>query len=426
MLNHAFKRNLQLSERDSLAAQIYILLGAAEATEEGMLLPPELAEPRFGVVNSGLYGWVLDQDGKLLWRSQSMELVSQHIIPKIEHEFLSGQSKFMEVKFGEEGYYAQFLDTVWDVNDSEVGYRFVVAHSELNVAHALSRYRYRLFKWLGGLAFLLIIVQTLIARWGLLPLSQLAEELKRIEDGSHQQLQGEYPADIRPVTENLNSVLRSEQAQRERYRNNLSDLAHSLKTPLSVVRGELERNSSKAREEWVPLIEDQIDRMTTIIEHQLRRASAQVTQAAVHAPINLREIIVRINSALQKVYLHKNLNFKLDIAPDIVVAVEEPDMMELLGNFIENACKYGESFVKISAYYSGDDVVIDIEDDGPGVPNAIRKSILERGARADTAKSGQGLGLALSVDILSSYGGGLEIVSSSLGGAKFQLRLPKQ
>ncbi len=239
-----------------------------------------------------------------------------------------------------------------------------------------------------------------------------------------QQLPGAYPAEIQPVTDNLNRVLRSERAQRERYRNTLSDLAHSLKTPLAVIRGQLENKQHISAESLAHAIDEQVSRMSAIVDHQLRRASAQVTQANRSSSVQVKPLVERLARAMQKVYQSKSVQLRLDIGEHLVFHGDEADLMELLGNLIDNACKYGRHSVAISAQQQGRDLVVSVEDDGPGVEADVQQTILTRGARADTATPGQGIGLAVAVDILSSYGGSIDIFRSKLSGAGFTIRIP--
>lgn len=421
MLNHAYQRSLRTAEQDSLRSQIYVLLGAAEPTTTGIQLPPVLLEPRYSSVSSGLMGWVVDREGQLQWRSSSSELLDTSELPLETTEFRPGRERFFSTLIGGREYYAISYDTLWDISGSERGFRFAVMLNREPMYNELNAYQKRLWKWLGGLAFLMIIVQTLIARWGLQPLRTLASDLEKVEEGSQQSLSGRYPADIQPVTDNLNRVLLNEMAQRERYRNTLSDLAHSLKTPLAVIRGHLE--SGGETKQLATLINEQISRMSSIVDHQLRRANAQVIQAS-PAMVNIRPTVERLIHAMHKVYAHKKLNFTLDIPARLDFHGDEADFMELIGNLIDNACKYGRRYVTIRAHKIDNDLEIIIADDGPGVAADAKKIILTRGARADTAAPGQGIGLAVAVDILSSYGGSIDIIASELGGAGFKLRIP--
>ncbi len=423
MLDYAFKLSLETAERDTLRSQVYLLLGVVEPENDTLEMPPSLTEPRFGELNSGLYGWIVNSKNEVIWQSRSTDLIPADYFPVLNQTFKAGRRHFLTEAFNADDFYLMAYDTIWPLEDGDAGFRFVVAHSQNDFKAVLAAYRERLLMWVVGLAVLLIVVQTLIARWGLHPLRRLARDLERVEAGKSQALSGAYPADIRPVTENLNKVLSAEQAQRERYRNTLGDLAHSLKTPLSVIRGQLE-NRDLRRGELLPVIDDQISRMSMIIDHQLRRASAQVTQNAVYARIMIKPLVKRLVSAMQKVYHHKQLDIQLEIPAKLPFLGDEADLMELTGNLIENACKYGDSRVHIKGYSQKSELHIVIDDDGPGVPDTIKSTILMRGARADTATSGQGIGLSVAVDILSSYGGSLDIARSDLGGARFHIVLP--
>ena len=424
MLNYAFKLSLETAERDALRSQIYLLLGVAEIGANQLEMPPALTEPRFGELNSGLYGWILDGDGNVIWRSRSTDLIPADYFPVIDNPFDAGEKYFISSQLNTDDYYVLGYDTLWPIHEQDKPFRFMVAHSQVDLKAVASTYRERLLIWVVGLAVLLILVQTLIARWGLQPLRKLALDLELVEAGESHSLSGQYPADIRPVTENLNKVLLAEQTQRERYHNTLSDLAHSLKTPLSVVRGQLEQGAATDLNSLLPIIDEQINRMSSIIDHQLRRASAQVNQNAVYARVLVQPLLARLANAIQKVYRHKNITTTLAMDDNLSFLGDEGDLMEVAGNLIENACKYGVSQVKISAAIKGAELGITVEDDGPGVAEDLRRIILERGARADTVTSGQGIGLCVAVDILSSYGGSLTISRSDLGGASFHISLP--
>jgi two-component system sensor histidine kinase PhoQ len=383
-----------------------------------------LAEPRYSSINSGLLGWVVNSKGDIQWRSTSSELLQMEAMPKVNIDFHSGTKQFFHTLIDEQEYYAISYDTTWDVG-IEHNYRFIVMHSRDPMRNELEAFQKRLWKWLGGLAIILILVQTLIAKWSLRPLNKLASDLKKVEEGQQQQLSGHYPAEIQPVTDNLNRVLSSEQIQRERYRNTLSDLAHSLKTPLAVIRGHL-HNVDNNSKELTKIMDEQVSRMSSIVEHQLRRANAQVSQTS-HTSIFIKPIIQRLTKALDKVYQHKKIRCVCEnISDTLSIHCDEADFMELFGNLIDNAYKYGYKSIRVTAKKSkaNKGTTINIEDDGPGIPDDVKQTIITRGTRADTATPGQGIGLSVTVDILSSYGGSLDILKSNLGGASFIIYLP--
>ncbi len=422
MLHHAYQRSLRASERDALRGQIYVLLGAAEPAEEGVNVPATLPDPRYSSVNSGLVGWVVDSDGVMLWRSRSGELILFDDMPKADRTFLAGAERYFSAHVDGQEFYVTSYDTLWNIGKQERELRFLVMQSRQGMYNELKAFRIRLWRWLGILAVLMVIVQTAIARWGLFPLRKLATDLEKVESGSQEQLLGRYPADIQPVTDNLNRVLKSERTQRERYRNTLSDLAHSLKTPLAVIRGQLEQ-PEHSPETLRQLVDEQVSRMSAIVDHQLRRANAQVSQAA-HYQVSIKSVVERLVGAMQKVYQSKGMRFQVNVPEKLHFVGDEADLMELVGNVLDNSCKYGGERVRISAQKIGNNLQVMIEDDGPGVSQELKTRILTRGTRADTVTPGQGIGLAVVVDILSSYGGNIDIVESNLGGAGFKLIFP--
>ncbi len=415
-LNRAFEHSLNRAEADALMAQIYALLGVAELDDGELLLPAALTNPRFETPDSGLYARVLDEQGRESWRSNSLD-VSQLRFPPAEHG-MPGLAEPLNWRSEGTHYRGLRLTTLWEYNGEDLRFTFDVIHSREAIEAELRRYQQRLWAWLGGMAVVLIALQTGIAYWSLRPLTFLANEIAEIQQGKSRSLSTRYPKEIDPVTTSLNALLQSESAQRERYQNALADLAHSLKTPLSVMRGQL------AESQRDQLLDEQVERMTSIISHQLKRANAQV-KTIYSQGTELRPLVQRLTQALVKVYREKNMQFDIDIAADMNCGMEENDLLEILGNLIDNACKYGRGWVKISAQRTDENSLqVQIEDNGPGISEELAQHITERGMRADTTTLGQGIGLAIAVDILSSYNGDLKIGRSSAGGAAFHLNLP--
>lgn len=413
MLDLAFQRSLLAGERERLNANLYLLLAAAELREGELQLPGNLTEPRFTQINSGLYGFVYDETGNEIWRSDSAALLPPS--PR-QRPLQPGHVEFTEFTPGAGRYYRFDYDIAWE---SESGarrpYRFSILHTQAEAAAELSVWRGQLWRLLGGLALFLLVSQALVMRWGLRPLQTLATHLQAVERGEVASLQGDYPREVQPVIDNLNRVLQSERAQRERYRNTLSDLAHSLKTPLAVLRGSAGRT---------PEIDEQVVRMDQIISHQLQRAVTRAQQQP-GKPVPVVTVVGRIVAALQKVYAAKNMSFAIRAAENIHFHGAEPDLMELLGNILENAFKYGTRHVLAVITADAAELRIAVADDGAGVPENKQLQILQRGARADTVQPGQGIGLAVAVDIVSAYRGSLTVGrSAELGGAEFKITLP--
>ncbi len=415
-LDRAFAQSQQVAETERLRTQIYLLLGAAEIIGEEIWLPDQLQEPRFNQPESGLYARVLE-GSNTVWQSPSAMMAE---LPNpLGPPLTAGQEQFSEILINSNLAHTLSFDVVWDTElGFEKTYRFEVYHDQAPLLAEKKSYRRQLQQWLGLMAIALVVVLWLIQKWGLQPLSALAQDLKRVETGESLCLDTDYPSEIQPVITNLNRVLETERAQRDRYRNTLSDLAHSLKTPLAVIRGSLNQDISSN------VINEQVSRMDEIVRHQLQRAATQTTPMMGNKGQPVAEACERLASALGKVYREKNVNFDFNIGKQCLFHGDASDLLELLGNLLDNACKYGGGKVKVSGQVNKKMLVITIEDNGPGVTDKHRGTILKRGARADTVESGQGIGLAVVVDIVSSYNGSLDINDSALGGAAFVIELP--
>jgi two-component system sensor histidine kinase PhoQ len=228
------------------------------------------------------------------------------------------------------------------------------------------------------------------------------------------------------VTSNLNVLLEGERKRIRRYRDTLGNLAHSLKTPLAVMRQSLDNDDTKGRNST---LDAEIDRMSGIIEHQMKRAAASGGVLLGQQPVELAPVIVDLRAALLKVYGNKDMLFETAIAADAKFIGDRADLTELLGNLLDNACKWAKSRVRVEGNVdarsdSRSALTIVIEDDGKGIAEENRARVLTRGGRADEETPGYGLGLAMVRDTVELYGGSMRIESSTLGGARFELKLP--
>ena len=223
------------------------------------------------------------------------------------------------------------------------------------------------------------------------------------------------------LTDNLNRLVQSERKQRERYRQRLGDLAHSLKTPLAVLQNAA--NQSGGEQNISQLVTEQSQRMDQIVRYQLQRAviSQQIT-GVVRIP--LLEHVNQVKQALDKVYQAKAVRCEILVDESIRFQGDQGDLMELLGNLIDNAYKYGAGEVRISASETPEALTIVVEDNGGGIPEAQQQSIHQRGTRLDSQEQGQGIGLAVVSDIVAGYKGELVIDDSDLLGARFTLIFP--
>ena len=416
-LDRAFRTSGEEAMRERLQGQVYLLLGAAAEDAEGrMRLPDALPDPRLSNPDSGLYAQVTGENGGYVWKSFS--LIGRNMA-FLSHQG-AGVRHFVKKHFNGEEFYLINFGVLWeDLQGRELAYTLAVAESTRGLLEQVEAFRARLMYWLGGAAVLLLVAQGLVLAWGLRPLRKAEADLHRIESGEIEAIGGRFPRELQGLISNINLLIRNGRASRDRYRNSLGDLAHSLKTPLSVLRGAAE---SGDRERLKLAVEDEVSRMDEIVQYQLRRAAASgAAQPGVSVPVS--PLIERLAATLAKVYSEKGVDCRIEVADALKFVGDSGDLMEILGNLMENAFKYGRSQVRVGANIppdsmGGDSVIrVIIEDDGPGIPVQDREDVLNRGARMDQRIPGQGIGLSVAQEIIRLYGGSLQIGESQLGSA---------
>ena len=410
VLDRAFRNNIENSQRENLRTQIYALLATAELDDaEYLKLPEENMEPRLNISESTLHAQVVSANKKIVWQSESMLNTK---IP-FSDKYKVGEFSFSNISIDGKEYTSVNFATIWITVEGEDTYIFQVAENKSVYDSQISLFRKNLWGWLAGVSFLLIIIQTLILRWGLKPLRYVAEDLLKIEEGKTEKLVGAYPKEITPLTNNLNQLLESSQQQLSRYRDALGNMAHSLKTPIAVLQGITNSLSGKEKE----TASEQLNTINNIVEYQLNRA-ATVARSHFTETIDLLPILNKIVNSLNKVHKDKNVEVEIQVDEQLKIKIEQGDLYELLGNLLENAFKWCNRKITISATKTLQQVELIIEDDGAGIAEQEKDRILLRGQRADQDTPGHGLGLAMVNDILLLYKGSMDISKSALGGAK--------
>jgi two-component system sensor histidine kinase PhoQ len=273
-----------------------------------------------------------------------------------------------------------------------------------------------LWTWLGGAAALLLVSQTLLLEWGLAPLRRVAREVRGIERGDQAEIEGRYPTEITALTNNLNALITQERLRQTRYREALSFLAHSLKTPLAVLRNALGEPALLPE-----AVSQQVARMDDIVQHQLARAAAGgSSRFAPHLP--LADVVQRIRDSLAKVYADKALVVSIDIVPpELAWRIDEGDAFEMFGNVMDNAAKWAKQRVAVSARREGNRLHIRVDDDGAGFSDT--HAILQLHVRGDEKVPGHGVGLAVVNELVASHDGELSLSRSELGGARVDILL---
>ncbi len=420
VLEQAFQQSTEQALREKLQIQIYSLLSVAEMNSWLQLkMPSALREPRFSNPSSGLYAAIRLSDRSLVWRSPSAIGIE---LPVAEH---LEQGEFAFVRDSERRFVLHYA-VIWE-NEAgfERSYVFTVAEDGQLLDSQVAEFRTTLTSWLSGIGVLLVLIQLLVLRWGLKPLRRIGADLEQIEAGKKHRLDGRYPLELQGIAGNLNALISSERAHLERYRNTLADLAHSLKTPLAILRGCVEAPVVNRE-----TVQHQISRMNEIVEYQLQKAAAK-GHRRLSGKVDVNAIVEKIIASLSKVYADKEIDFRLIGDQSCQVFCEEGDVYEIAGNLLDNASKWCRNAVHITLSKSsggntdGGSLLLVVEDDGPGIAKEKMLEILQRGVRADENISGHGIGMAVVNELIELLGGRLVGgKSATLGGMRWQVYLP--
>jgi two-component system sensor histidine kinase PhoQ len=413
-LDRAFRTSAETAAQEQLQAHVYTLLSAAEEDERGrMRLPENLAAPAFNQPDSGLYAEVDGENGAYRWRSGSLLGRGLDLVTA---------SRPGETRFHVSADLAIFDHGIaWEDDYGDpIAYSLTVAMDSMALKKEQAAFRETLWLWLGGAAILLLLAQTLLARWGLAPLRAMSAAVQRIESGESSEIEGPVPTELHGLSHNLNSLIRQNRLRQERVRNSLADLAHSMKTPLAVLRGAAQQRGDQALRDQ---ISEQTLRIDEIVSYQRQRAAVAGTSGVTH-PILLAPILRRLRASLDKVHHDRRPTCTLQLSDQTQLRADEGDLFELFGNLLENAYKHCETQVRVSAWEHEHQMQVDIEDDGKGIADAEVERLLRRGERADQRHPGEGIGLAVASEIIAQYSGNLRILHSDLGGARVSILLP--
>jgi len=278
-----------------------------------------------------------------------------------------------------------------------------------------------------GILILISTLLTLVAQLVnsylvITPIKRFEKEIKNIESGKQEFVKANYPTELVEVKGAINALVQVEKGQKKRYRESLDNLAHSLKTPLAILQGFAENNNSMNEKENAILV-NQVTRMNEIIAYQLRRAVVNDHNTNIQR-LDIRPILYRLKNSLPKVHHDKFFKIEVHVDENTECRMGQDDLMEVFGNLINNACRFCVDIVTITAVHDGDFIIVDIDDDGLGFPDVNPSGLLNRGIRADNKTEGQGIGLALSNEIVEAAGGRIELLVSPYVGARVRLYLP--
>lgn len=435
----AFEAAQQAANQKRLKASVYALMTVVEPVNGELIFPSALPEPEF---NDPLGDWLAiarSPEGEVLWSApfgRPLPLPDPTVLPPVPkneiHEYFPASTLKWPKAYHGPSYNLLRARVSYEVfaasaKGKKPKRQLIPVMLEIWQDNRLLEAPRREFLTVLGIGMLAMGVLLSLAlwatiRWTLRPLSGVVSELRLMEIGDQARFSDNYPVEIQQLADAINTLLDIERNRREQYRQRLGDLAHSLKTPLALLKGDLERIQDPEQQEWMR----QIGIMDDLVAYHLKRA---VSGAGVwHSPEPLNPLLGRLVYTLSKVHASHPSDLQMDVPMGLQVNVEQTDSMEIFGNLLDNACKYGRGQVRVrvneSAVPKAGYVSISVEDNGPGIPDASRQWVLGRGRRLDQQAPGQGIGLSVVYDLVRAYGGDVELGDSPLGGLAVTVNLP--
>ena len=304
------------------------------------------------------------------------------------------------------------------------GARVVVALDQSELDEARRSFALSAAAALAALGLALVLALWFASKVSLAPFAGLRQSLNLVHRGERDTLEGDFPDEVQPLVDDLNALLSARSADLDAARARAGDLAHGLKTPLAVLGSTARRLRESGRADLADEIDGEINRMSRHVMRELMRARAGVKALRRSQRTALAPVVASLVRTMQTVSGGKAVSYAVDVPAELNVALDETDLMEVLGNVLDNARKWAAASVAVTARRSAGGVSVTVEDDGPGLPASELAFRIERGRRLDEQVEGSGFGLAIVQDLISAYGGEASLSRSAMGGLKVELLLP--
>ncbi len=425
VLVELFERHVERRIDTELSSHIRQLAGHIGFDSGGQLsLSGKLADPRFAKALSGLY-WQLQEDAtashlrsRSLWDFVLALPVDEPQAGIIHHHRLAGPAGTPLI--------TQERRIIYDTTTGARTIRIAVALDARTVDQAATEFASDIRMPLFSLSGFLIAVAVIQIWFGLLPLEAVRRGIKRIHTGDLQRLDGPFPDEVMPLISEMNTLLDTQDRTIERARHQAANLAHALKTPLTVIMSNAQKLKDNGQSEIGDELADLSLQMRHYIDRQLTRA--RMANEAVSRDLNKTDIVAITQSvigALNRTPSGEALNWELDAPSACRVAVDVNDLCDLVGNLLDNASKWARTCVDVSIIRNAGEVVFTVTDDGPGAPPEQLEDLHRRGTRLDENKPGSGIGLAIVNDIVTAYGGNVSLQSPGTGGFSVSVHLPE-
>lgn len=429
VLTSAFRQSLEERFDDTLAVYLSILIGqlAERPGEDFRGAAVDLGDPRFVLPLSGWY-WVVAEPGSREIMVSSESLAGDVLaIPGVAAEARPGRlfQDYVEGPAGERlrvvGRRVAFEDGRW--------VHVIVAGASSAIEEETERFMLRAAVYLG--IFATILVGGTFVQWrvGMRPLRTLGAELQAVREGRSRAVGGRYPTEIQPVADALNALIETNHATLERARRHVGNLAHALKTPISVLVNDAEREDGPLARS----VREQTQVMQRQVRYYLERAQMAARERVIGTVTDVGPALARLHRAMSRLGAPRGVDVRLEAVDGLAFAGERQDLEEIVGNLVDNALKWAAGEVRIEARplaeppegMTGPALLLAIDDDGPGLSEAESREAIARGRRLDESKPGSGLGLSIVAELVELYGGVLRLVRSDLGGLRAEVCLPR-
>ncbi|NVK58319.1 MAG: ATP-binding protein [Alteromonadaceae bacterium] len=411
-LSQAYTSSLEQAKYSELKLMNLAMISVFEIDGNIVQMPEMLYDEQLNLPDSGYSGAVII-DNEVVWQSASAFIeLTQPSLPTAPAVGDEAFIRTLHLDDTEARFFAYSFTAEFDNGSDYIPVTFYVVNDRSAFIEERDTFLWSVWQYLGVLAISLLILLLIGMNTLLQPVRLLINEIQRTSTGTQERLTEHYPPEFTPLKLSINQLLSGEAEQRERYKNSLGDLAHSLKTPLAVALGTKSLPDSA---------QEPLQQIDTLIQRQLKRAASGAGNWQQGVPV--KPVIKQLINALNKVYQDKSLQLQVS-GDDGLFYGDKTDLMEILGNLMDNACKAASLKVDVIIKQLPRQTELHINDDGPGIPPEQIAQILNRGQRLDTYTEGQGIGMAVVADLLTAYESKLTINRSALGGASIKLTFP--
>jgi signal transduction histidine kinase len=419
VISGLYRAHLTTNFQDELHIHLVELVRLAQTDDTGHpMLDRPLSDPRFQEGGSGFY-WQIEREGFAPVTSAALASTGKLLVSTFTLEPRE-KSGWMPGPVGE----VLLSGILAPAHDGGPPLRFSIAAERHILEGIIAGFNRDLSISLMVFAALMVTGAMLQIRYGLQPARFIADSIEKLRQGKTARLPAEVPTEFSAIVSRLNALLDSQAAMVQRARVETGNLAHGLRTPLALIGDEAEQLEARGETEAAAFIQAQCRKIRRQVDYYMMRASAAGARTTGYVA-NLSSQVRQIIGAMERLYAGRNLTFIVDIPATITVNCDEGDLAEIMSNLIDNACKWAARTITVSAHTISGGVVIDIQDDGPGIAPDMRSHVFDVGTRLDESKTGSGLGLAISRDLARLYGGDLSLKDGDGGGLVARLSLPE-